>query len=173
MTRRPRIAPVLAARQPCQPDGDTRCVQEHQTSGEAVQENSRRFFTLSESSVFPWQVYQSRVQAVIRPGSIAKVMRPWSSPVMSATGCRGDSIAYSREEDIVCSVTYREWVPRLCTSTWFDALLDGVNVAAVALMAAVTLTLGRDAIVDPGKTKVPDPVIKTQTKTSKTHLHHK
>jgi chromate transporter len=40
-------------------------------------------------------------------------------------------------------------IPRLRTSPWFGALLDGVNVAAVALMAAVTLTLGRAAIVDP------------------------
>ena len=40
-------------------------------------------------------------------------------------------------------------VPRLRASPWFGALLDGVNVAAVALMAAVTLTLGRAAIVDP------------------------
>jgi chromate transporter len=39
-------------------------------------------------------------------------------------------------------------VPRLRASPWFGALLDGVNVAAVALMAAVTLTLGRAAIVD-------------------------
>jgi chromate transporter len=40
-------------------------------------------------------------------------------------------------------------IPRLRASSWFGALLDGVNVAAVALMAAVTLTLGRAAIVDP------------------------
>jgi chromate transporter len=39
-------------------------------------------------------------------------------------------------------------VPRLRASPWFGALLDGVNVAAVALTAAVTLTLGRAAIVD-------------------------
>lgn len=40
-------------------------------------------------------------------------------------------------------------IPHLRASPWFGALLDGVNVAAVALMAAVTLTLGRAAIVDP------------------------
>lgn len=40
-------------------------------------------------------------------------------------------------------------IPRLRASSWFGSLLDGVNVAAVALMAAVTLTLGRAAIVDP------------------------
>lgn len=39
-------------------------------------------------------------------------------------------------------------IPRLRRSPWFGALLDGVNVAALALMAAVTLELGRSAIVD-------------------------
>jgi chromate transporter len=39
-------------------------------------------------------------------------------------------------------------VPRLRRSPWMSALLDGVNVAALGLMAAVTWTLARDAIVD-------------------------
>jgi chromate transporter len=40
-------------------------------------------------------------------------------------------------------------VPRLRRSPWTAALLDGVNVAAIGLMAAVAWQLGRDAIVDP------------------------
>jgi chromate transporter len=40
-------------------------------------------------------------------------------------------------------------VPRLRRSPWTAAMLDGVNVAAVGLMAAVTWLLGRDAIIDP------------------------
>jgi chromate transporter len=40
-------------------------------------------------------------------------------------------------------------VPRLRRYPWTAAMLDGVNVAAVGLMAAVTWLLGRDAIVDP------------------------
>lgn len=40
-------------------------------------------------------------------------------------------------------------VPRLRESRWMAALLDGVNAAAVGLMAAVTWELGRSAIVDP------------------------
>jgi chromate transporter len=39
-------------------------------------------------------------------------------------------------------------VPRLRRSPWLGALLDGVNVAALGLMAAVTWQLGRAAIVD-------------------------
>lgn len=39
-------------------------------------------------------------------------------------------------------------LPHLRRYTWTSALLDGVNVAAVGLMAAVTLELGRDALVD-------------------------
>ena len=40
-------------------------------------------------------------------------------------------------------------VPRLRRYPWTAAMLDGVNVAALGLMAAVTWLLGRDAIVDP------------------------
>lgn len=39
-------------------------------------------------------------------------------------------------------------VPRLRTSPWTGAFLDGVNVAALGLMAAVTWQLGQSAIVD-------------------------
>jgi chromate transporter len=39
-------------------------------------------------------------------------------------------------------------VPKLRASPWTSPLLDGVNVAAIGLMAAVTLRLGRDALVD-------------------------
>jgi chromate transporter len=39
-------------------------------------------------------------------------------------------------------------IPRLRRSPWMSAFLDGVNVAAVGLMLAVTWELGRAAIVD-------------------------
>jgi chromate transporter len=39
-------------------------------------------------------------------------------------------------------------IPKLRGSPWTAALLDGVNVAAIGLMAGVTYTLARDAIVD-------------------------
>ena len=39
-------------------------------------------------------------------------------------------------------------VPRLRRSPWMGALLDGVNAAALGLMAGVTLELGRAALVD-------------------------
>jgi len=40
-------------------------------------------------------------------------------------------------------------VPRLRASPAFGALLDGVNVGSLALMAVVTVQLGRSALVDP------------------------
>ena len=40
-------------------------------------------------------------------------------------------------------------IPRLRNSTWASALLDGVIAASLGLMAAVTVQLGRDALVDP------------------------
>ena len=39
--------------------------------------------------------------------------------------------------------------PRLRASTWANGLLDGVNVASLGLMAAVTLQLGQAALGDP------------------------
>jgi chromate transporter len=39
-------------------------------------------------------------------------------------------------------------VPRMRDSEWTAALLDGVNVAALGLMAGVSLILGRAALVD-------------------------
>jgi chromate transporter len=40
-------------------------------------------------------------------------------------------------------------IPRLRQSPWASSLLDGVNAAALGLMAAVTFILGRAAFVDP------------------------
>jgi chromate transporter len=40
------------------------------------------------------------------------------------------------------------FIPRLRASSWMAALLDGVNITALGLMAGVTLVLGRAAIVD-------------------------
>ncbi len=40
-------------------------------------------------------------------------------------------------------------VPRLRASPWSAALLDGVNVAAIGLMAGVTVQLARAALLDP------------------------
>ncbi|MCU0501325.1 MAG: chromate efflux transporter [Anaerolineae bacterium] len=41
------------------------------------------------------------------------------------------------------------YIPRLRRSPWFSGLLDGVNAAALGLMAAVTLEIARSALVDP------------------------
>ena len=40
-------------------------------------------------------------------------------------------------------------VPRIRRSAWASGLLDGVNVAALGLMAAVTWQLGRASLIDP------------------------
>ena len=41
------------------------------------------------------------------------------------------------------------WIPRIRNSPWVSGLLDGVNMASLGLMAAVTLELGRAALIDP------------------------
>ncbi|MDZ8054451.1 MAG: chromate transporter [Aulosira sp. ZfuVER01] len=40
------------------------------------------------------------------------------------------------------------WVPKLRQSPWASGFLDGVNAASLGLMAGVTYTLGRAAVVD-------------------------
>ncbi|NJL61580.1 MAG: chromate transporter [Methylacidiphilales bacterium] len=40
------------------------------------------------------------------------------------------------------------WVSKLRQSSWVSAALDGVNAASLGLMAAVTYTLGRSALID-------------------------
>jgi len=40
-------------------------------------------------------------------------------------------------------------IPRMRRSAWIGALLDGVNVASLGLMAAVSVQLGRASLVDP------------------------
>jgi chromate transporter len=40
-------------------------------------------------------------------------------------------------------------IPRLRNSAWIGSLLDGVNIASLGLMAAVTWKLGRASLVDP------------------------
>jgi chromate transporter len=41
------------------------------------------------------------------------------------------------------------FIPRMRRSPWLSALLDGVNAAALGLMAAVTWQIGRASLVDP------------------------
>ena len=41
------------------------------------------------------------------------------------------------------------WIPRIRNSPWVSGLLDGVNMASLGLMAAVTLELSRAALIDP------------------------
>jgi chromate transporter len=41
------------------------------------------------------------------------------------------------------------FIPRLRNSVWMSGLLDGVNVASLSLMAAVTWQLGRSCLTDP------------------------
>lgn len=43
---------------------------------------------------------------------------------------------------------FNPFIPRLRNSTWFSGLLDGVNVASLSLMAAVTWQLGRGSLTD-------------------------
>ncbi len=44
---------------------------------------------------------------------------------------------------------FNPWIPRLRNSVWLSGLLDGVNVASLSLMAAVTWQLGRASLMDP------------------------
>lgn len=40
-------------------------------------------------------------------------------------------------------------IPKLRNSSWVSGLLDGVNIASLGLMGAVTVELGRASLIDP------------------------
>ena len=42
-----------------------------------------------------------------------------------------------------------DWIGRIRSSPWAGAALDGITMAALGLMAGVTVDLGRTAITDP------------------------
>lgn len=65
----------------------------------------------------------------------------WQGALVSAAGIFLPSF-------ILVLITY-PIVPKLRRSPWASPFLDGVNVAALALMAVVTVTLARHAIDDP------------------------
>ncbi len=43
---------------------------------------------------------------------------------------------------------HHPWATRLRRSPWTSALLDGVNIAALSLMAGVLFQLGQNALID-------------------------
>jgi chromate transporter len=71
---------------------------------------------------------------------IGYVLGGWAGAVLATVGIFLPSFVF------VAAVN--PLVPRLRRSPWLGALLDGVNAAALGLMAAVTWELGRAAIVD-------------------------
>ncbi|HEY3248477.1 MAG TPA: chromate efflux transporter [bacterium] len=71
---------------------------------------------------------------------IGYVLGGWNGAVLATVGIFLPSFVF-----VAASHRY---IPRLRGSAWAGALLDGVNVAALALMAGVTTQLTRAAIVD-------------------------
>jgi chromate transporter len=71
---------------------------------------------------------------------IGYVVGSWPGAVLATAGIFLPSFVF------VAAVN--PFVPRLRRSPWMSALLDGVNVTALGLMAAVTWELGRAAVVD-------------------------
>jgi chromate transporter len=71
---------------------------------------------------------------------VGYLVASWQGAVVATVGIFLPAFVYT--------AAVRPIVPRLRASPWLGAVLDGVNVAAVGLMAAVTIDLGRTAIVD-------------------------
>jgi chromate transporter len=71
---------------------------------------------------------------------VGYIVGSWWGAVLATLGIFLPSFVYA--------AAVRPLVPRLRSSPWLGSLLDGVNVAAVGMMAAVTVDLGRTAITD-------------------------
>lgn len=60
---------------------------------------------------------------------------------------RDDPVGIFLPSSIFVAIT-NPLIPRIRDSAWISSLLDGVNAAALGLMAAVTWQLGRASLVD-------------------------
>src|SRR6185295_19339648 len=67
--------------------------------------------------------------------------------VAGTSGAALSTLAIFLPSFVFVAIVY-PMVPRLRGSAWMSAFLDGVNVAAIGLMLAVTWQLGRSAVVD-------------------------
>ena len=98
-----------------------------------------------------WLTQQQLIDAVsvgqVTPGPVFTTATFIGYVLKGVPGALLATLAIFLPSFIFVAVSHR-YIERMRTSKWFSGLLDGVNAAAVGLMAAVTIELAREAIVD-------------------------
>jgi chromate transporter len=98
-----------------------------------------------------WLTQQQLIDAVsvgqITPGPVFTTATFIGYVLKGVPGALLATLAIFLPSFIFVAVSHR-YIERMRASKWFSGLLDGVNAAAVGLMAAVTIELAREAIVD-------------------------
>jgi len=98
-----------------------------------------------------WLTDQQLIDAVavgqLTPGPVFTTATFIGYIVAGTSGAALSTVAIFLPSFVFVAIVY-PLVPRLRGSAWMSAFLDGVNVAAIGLMLAVTWQLGRSAVVD-------------------------
>ena len=98
-----------------------------------------------------WLTDQQLIDAVavgqLTPGPVFTTATFIGYVVAGTSGAALATVAIFLPSFVFVAIVY-PIVPRLRGSAWMSAFLDGVNVAAIGLMLAVTWQLGRSAVVD-------------------------
>ena len=98
-----------------------------------------------------WLTDQQLIDAVavgqLTPGPVFTTATFIGYIVAGTSGAALATLAIFLPSFVFVAIVY-PLVPRLRGSAWMSAFLDGVNVAAIGLMLAVTWQLGRSAVID-------------------------
>jgi chromate transporter len=98
-----------------------------------------------------WLTDQQLIDAVavgqLTPGPVFTTATFIGYIVAGTSGAALSTLAIFLPSFVFVAIVY-PLVPRLRGSAWMSAFLDGVNVAAIGLMLAVTWQLGRSAVID-------------------------
>lgn len=98
-----------------------------------------------------WLTQQQLIDAVsvgqVTPGPVFTTATFIGYLLKGVPGALLATLAIFLPSFIFVAVSHR-YIGRMRASKWFSGLLDGVNAAAVGLMAGVTIELAREAIVD-------------------------
>jgi chromate transporter len=98
-----------------------------------------------------WLTQQQLIDAVsvgqVTPGPVFTTATFIGYVLKGVPGALLATLAIFLPSFFFVAVSHR-YIERMRSSRWFSGLLDGVNAAAVGLMAGVTIQLAREAIVD-------------------------
>ncbi len=98
-----------------------------------------------------WLTQQQLIDAVsvgqVTPGPVFTTATFIGYVLKGVPGALLATLAIFLPSFFFVAVSHR-YIERMRSSKWFSGLLDGVNAAAVGLMAGVTIELAREAIVD-------------------------